>query len=154
MNPAQYFDTFVQPTYREYLRNTGDIRLALLACMVAFHYADAKAKHHGCVVKVCKQEIIDACPGFSHVEGACLSAKHIVVTQNANHLGKTVSDYQTHTGEAFSDHTLFNDGTGFADDDVSHQDRIGIMYGPKNISITSSLKSVIKYLSNDSNQYR
>jgi hypothetical protein len=82
MLPAEYVSAIVLPTVDEYLAATGDLRRAILACVVTYHVRDYLAAGSGCS----KSEVdrrIRALTAFSFdvVEGVCNGSKHVRNTQ-------------------------------------------------------------------------
>jgi hypothetical protein len=77
MLPSEYVSEIVLPTVDEYLAATGDLRRAILACIVTHHVRDYLAE-----AGISKSEVdrrIRALCAFSYdvVDGVCNGSKHV-----------------------------------------------------------------------------
>ena len=78
MVPSQYVSEIVIPTVDEYLAATGDLRRAILACVVTYHVRDYLAAAIGCETWEVDRRI-RALTAFSFdvVQGVCNGSKHV-----------------------------------------------------------------------------
>jgi hypothetical protein len=78
MLPSEYVSEIVLPTVDEYLAATGDLRRAILACVVTYHVRDYLAAASGCRMGEVDRRI-KALSAFSFdvVEGVCNGSKHV-----------------------------------------------------------------------------
>jgi hypothetical protein len=78
MFPSEYVSRIVLPTVDEYLAATGDLRRAILACVVTHHVRDYLAE-----AGICSRSEVDrriqALDAFSFdvVDGVCNGSKHV-----------------------------------------------------------------------------
>jgi hypothetical protein len=78
MLPSEYIAGIVLPTVDEYLAATGDLRRAILACVVTFHVRDYLAAASGCPLGEVERRIKALCAfSFDVVEGVCNGSKHV-----------------------------------------------------------------------------
>jgi hypothetical protein len=78
MLASEYVSEIVIPTVDEYLAATGDLRRAILACVVTYHVRDYLAAASGCSMGEVDRRI-RALSAFSFdvVEGVCNGSKHV-----------------------------------------------------------------------------
>lgn len=111
MSPPEYYRDVIVPTYTEYLSDRANIRRAMLAAMVTYHFADYLAVARGDKnTRKVDAELIAACPAFEKIKAVCLASKHCVSDQT----GLAAADLRRGRGAAFSDGTYFSDGSTFA----------------------------------------
>jgi hypothetical protein len=79
MLPSEYVSAIVLPTVDEYLGATGDLRRAILACVVTYHVRDYLAAASVCSLEEVDRRIKALCGAFSLdvVEGVCNGSKHV-----------------------------------------------------------------------------
>jgi hypothetical protein len=79
MLPSEYVSEIVLPTVDEYLAATGDLRRAILACVVTYHVRDYLAAAGICSKTEVDRRIKALCGAFSLdvVEGVCNGSKHV-----------------------------------------------------------------------------
>jgi hypothetical protein len=85
MSPSVYLNQIVIPTVDEYLAATGDLRRAILACVVTYHVRDYLAEAGICSRTDVDRRIQALC-AFSYdvVEGVCLGSKHVRNTKQGD----------------------------------------------------------------------
>ena len=78
MLPSEYVSEIVIPTVDEYLAATGDLRRAILACVVTYHVRDYLAGAGICSKTEVDRRIKALCGAFSFdvVDGVCNGSKH------------------------------------------------------------------------------
>src|SRR3984957_6335033 len=76
MLPSEYCSAIVLPTVDEYLAATGDLRRAILACVVTYHVRDYLAEAGICSRTEVDRRISGAF-SFDVVEGVCNGSKHV-----------------------------------------------------------------------------
>jgi hypothetical protein len=78
MVPSEYVSEIVLPTVDEYLAATGNLRRAILACVVTYHVRDYLAEAGICSRTEVDRRIKALCGAFSFdvVEGVCNGSKH------------------------------------------------------------------------------
>jgi hypothetical protein len=86
MLPSEYVSEIVLPTVDEYLAATGDLRRAILACVVTYHVRDYLAEAGICSRTEVDRRIKALCGAFSFdvVEGVCLGSKHVRNTKRGD----------------------------------------------------------------------
>lgn len=86
MLPSEYVSEIVLPTVDEYLTATGDLRRAILACVVTYHVRDYLAAAIGCETWEVNLRIKALCGAFSLdvVEGVCNGSKHVRNTKHGD----------------------------------------------------------------------
>jgi hypothetical protein len=78
MLPSEYVSEIVLPTVDEYLAATGDLRRAILACVVTYHVRDYLAAAIGCETWEVDRRIRDLTAfSFDVVQGVCNGSKHV-----------------------------------------------------------------------------
>jgi hypothetical protein len=78
MLPSEYVSEIVLPTVDEYLAATGDLRRAILACVVTYHVRDYLAEAGICSRSEFDRRIRALCAfSFDVVEGVCNGSKHV-----------------------------------------------------------------------------
>jgi hypothetical protein len=78
MSPSVYLNQIILPTFDEYLAATGDLRRAILACVVTYHVRDYLAAAVSCSKAEVDQRIRALCAfSFDVVEGVCNGSKHV-----------------------------------------------------------------------------
>jgi hypothetical protein len=76
--PLEYVSKIVLPTVDEYLAATGDLRRAILACVVTYHVRDYLAEAGICSKNETDQRIQALCASsYDVVEGICNGSKHV-----------------------------------------------------------------------------
>jgi hypothetical protein len=83
MLPSEYVSEVVLPTVDEFLAATGELRRAILACVVSYHVRDYLAKASGCSMGEVDRRI-RAMSAFSFdvVEGVCNGSLHVRNTKH------------------------------------------------------------------------
>jgi hypothetical protein len=82
MLPSEYVSEIVLPTVDEYLAAMGDLRRAILACVVTYHVRDYLAAGSSCSKGEVDRRIRSLCAfSFDVVEGVCNGSKHVRNTQ-------------------------------------------------------------------------
>jgi hypothetical protein len=125
MTPSEYFHELVEPAINEFESYPSSIRHAYTACVLAYHFADAvhiaKAKSKSSA----RRSLANIAPAFWIVEGVANMVKHIEVT--GTKVKPKIGDTHIGRAAAFTDGTLFSDGTSTsdADDVVKTKDDIG-----------------------------
>ena len=78
MLPSEYVSEIVLPTVDEYLAATGDLRRAILACVVTYHVRDYLAAAIGCETWEVDRRIRPLTAfSFDVVQGVCNGSKHV-----------------------------------------------------------------------------
>jgi hypothetical protein len=85
MLPSEYVSEIVLPTVDEYLAATGDLRRAILACVVTYHVRDYLAAASGCSKGEVDRRIGALCAfAFDVVDGVCNGSKHFRNTERGD----------------------------------------------------------------------
>jgi hypothetical protein len=85
MLPSEYVSEIVMPTVDEFLATTGDLRRAILACVVTHHVRDYLALASGCGTWEVDRRIKALCAfSFDVVEGVCNGSKHVRNTKHGD----------------------------------------------------------------------
>jgi hypothetical protein len=85
MLPSEYVSEIVIPTVDEYLAATGDLRRAILACVVTYHVRDYLAEAGICSRTEVDRRIKALCAfSFDVVEGVCNGSKHVRNTKRGD----------------------------------------------------------------------
>ena len=83
MLPSEYVSEIVIPTVDEFLAATGDLRRAILACVVTHHVRDYLAEAGICSKTEVDLRIKALCAfSFDVVEGVCNGSKHVRNTKH------------------------------------------------------------------------
>ncbi len=85
MSPSVYLNQIILPTVDEYLAATGDLRRAILACVVTYHVRDYLAAVSGCSKEEVDRRIRALCAfSFDVVEGVRTGSKHVRNTKRGD----------------------------------------------------------------------
>ena len=85
MSPSVYLNQIIFPTVDEYLAATGDLRRAILACVVTYHVRDYVAEEGICSKTEVDRRIKALCTfSFDVVEGVCNGSKHVRNTKHGD----------------------------------------------------------------------
>jgi hypothetical protein len=115
MNPADYFNEFVEPTIQEFKDDPENIRRAYLACVVTFHFADCVKEASSMELVAIRKDLEGRSGTFDLIGALANLSKHFQLDPRQHRMPISQTDIHVGPAAPFTDGTYFTDGTAWTD---------------------------------------